>query len=59
MTLTPLALFLAATAAIAVTTRALPLWPGWATAALALLVLVSSVIETVFPSYLLFAPGWW
>jgi hypothetical protein len=55
LTLTPLALFLGATAAIAVTTRALPLWLGWATAAVALLVLVSSVIETVFPSYLLFA----
>jgi hypothetical protein len=55
LTLTPLALFLGATAAIAVTTRALPLWLGWATAAVALLVLVSSVIESVFPSYLLFA----
>jgi hypothetical protein len=55
LTLTPLALFLGATAAIAITDRALPLWLSWATAALALLVLVSSVIETVFPSYLLFA----
>lgn len=55
LTLTPLALFLGATAAIAIAKRALPLWLGWATAALALLVLVSSVIETVFPSYVLFA----
>ncbi len=55
LTLTPLALFLGAIAAIAITDRALPLWLSWATAALALLVLVSSVIETVFPSYLLFA----
>lgn len=57
LALTPLALFLGATAAIAIAKRALPVWLGWATAVLALIVLVSSVIETVFPSYLLF--GLW
>jgi hypothetical protein len=57
LALTPLALFLGATAAIAIAKRALPIWLGWTTAVLALIVLVSSVIETVFPSYLLF--GLW
>jgi hypothetical protein len=57
LALTPLALFLGATAAIAIAKRALPIWLGWATAVLALIVLISSVIETVFPSYLLF--GLW
>jgi hypothetical protein len=57
LALTPMALFLGATAAIAIAKRALPVWLGWATAVLALIVLVSSVIETVFPSYLLF--GLW
>jgi hypothetical protein len=57
LALTPLALFLGATAAIAIAKRALPIWLGWATAVLALIVLASSVIETVFPSYLLF--GLW
>ncbi|HEY8758707.1 MAG TPA: hypothetical protein VIN74_09435 [Candidatus Limnocylindria bacterium] len=54
LALTPLALFLGSIAAIAIPQQALPLWLGWTTAALALLVLVCSVIETVFPSYLLF-----
>jgi hypothetical protein len=57
LALTPLAVFLGATAAIAIAKRALPIWLGWATAVLALIVLASSVIETVFPSYLLF--GLW
>jgi hypothetical protein len=57
LALTPLALFFGATAAIAIARRALPAWLGWATAVIALIVLVSSVIETVFPSYLLF--GLW
>ncbi len=55
LALTPLALFLGATSGIAFATRALPIWLGWATALLSLIVLVSSVIETVFPSYLLFS----
>jgi hypothetical protein len=55
LALTPLALFLGATSGIAIATRALPIWLGWATAVVSLIVLVSSVIETVFPSYLLFA----
>jgi len=54
LTLTPLALFLGSIAAIAIPQRALPLWLGWTTAALASLVFVCSVIESVFPSYLLF-----